>query len=445
MSKIERAKLGNLISAIGMAIACLATWINLGPDKFFYILGAILLGGAIGFIASVNVAMTSMPQMVALFNGFGGLASFLVGFEEFCINKAEYYTGTGLSTSKMVVALATIMAILIGGITFSGSLVAYLKLNGCLKHISGFFRRGLTVFFTLLTALSFVLFFLGSPKGSVFCFTVIAIVSPILGVFYVIKIGGGDMPVVIALLNSFSGLAASAAGFVIANSALVVAGCLVGASGLILTIVMCKAMNRSLKNVLFSGFGTQAVKPLKDGQREQVVELREITPEDAYFVLEGAQNVLIVPGYGMAVSQAQHAVRELSDLMKANGASIHYAIHPVAGRMPGHMNVLLAEANVPYEELIEIEDANREMFQVDVALVIGANDVVNPAAVEDANSPIYGMPTIEVSRAKNVFILKRGSGTGFSGLENTLFSKPNSAMIYGDAKGTLTAISSHFK
>jgi H+-translocating NAD(P) transhydrogenase subunit beta len=272
-------------------------------------------------------------------------------------------------------------------------------------------------------------------------FGALIVIALILGVLAVIPIGGADMPIVVALLNSYSGLAAAAAGFVIDNNVLVVAGSLVGASGLILTQIMCKAMNRSLANVLFSGFGAVVTASGKAVEGE----VKPITAEDAYFILEGARSVLFVPGYGMAVAQAQHAVRELADQMTANDTEVRYAIHPVAGRMPGHMNVLLAEANVPYEQLVEPEDVNPAMESVDVAIVIGANDVVNPAAKEDDTSPLWGMPIIEVDRARTVFVLKRSMNPGFSGVENPLFLRDNTRMLFGDAKSSVTALVSEFK
>ncbi|MDC0292168.1 NAD(P)(+) transhydrogenase (Re/Si-specific) subunit beta, partial [Verrucomicrobiales bacterium] len=268
---------------------------------------------------------------------------------------------------------------------------------------------------------------------------VIIVLSLLIGVLGVIPIGGGDMPVVISFLNSFSGIAASAAGFVILNNVLIVAGCLVGASGLILTIIMCKAMNRTLGNVLFGGFGAAS------GGKEVEGEMKALTPEDAYYVLEAAQSVVFVPGYGMAVAQAQHVVKEFGEILEENGCEVRHAIHPVAGRMPGHMNVLLAEADVPYEQLCEMDDVNDMIEMVDVAIVIGANDVVNPAALEDEDSPIYGMPIINVHKARSVFVLKRGAGKGFSGLLNTLFFRENCRMIYGDAKETITKIVAQFK
>lgn len=412
MGRMETAVRGNLLSALGMLIAAATSWITSGSHHFQEITVVAACGALVGGVMAVHVAMTQMPQMVALLNGFGGLASYLVGACELPL----------LSSPT-----ATLASILIGGITFSGSMIAYLKLRGTPT------AWGRLVAWTIL-----LLALLSVSFGN---WNLLALLLPIgLGTLLTVRIGGGDMPVVIALLNSLSGLAASAAGFMIHNNALIIAGCLVGTSGLILTIIMCRAMNRSLRSILWGSFkkSTTTTDTFSG-------EPRSISPEDAYFLLEAAHRVIFVPGYGMAVSQAQYALQELANLLKANGAMVQYAIHPVAGRMPGHMNVLLAEANIPYDDLVDLETINREMADIDVALVIGANDVVNPAAIEDPNSPIYGMPTIEVSQARHVLILKRGSGAGFSGLPNALFYKPNAAMVYGDAKGTLSAIAAEFK
>src|SRR5690606_5921327 len=320
---------------------------------------------------------------------------------------------------------ATLLAALVGGVTLTGSIVAWGKLS---ERVSGrpilFGGQQVVNGAPLLAAVVVGVLFAMNPGGGYAWLLVAIAVALVLGVLSVIPIGGADMPIVISLLNSYSGLAASAAGFVIDNTVLIVAGSLVGASGLILTQIMCKAMNRSLTNVLFSGFGsaTQSTGQAVEG------EVKAMTPEDAYFVLEAANNVVFVPGYGMAVAQAQHAVKELADLLEENGAEVRYAIHPVAGRMPGHMNVLLAEANVPYEQLVEPGDVNPNMEMVDVAVVIGANDVVNPAAKEDKGSPLYGMPIIEVDRARTTFVLKRSMKPGFSGVENPLFYKDNTRM-----------------
>ena len=424
---------GNRISSLGMLLAVVVTLLRSGLDYQFIILG-LIVGGIIGLIAAKRVKMTGMPELVALFNGFGGMASLLVGWSEF--EKSLEF--------NWFLYLVVCIAILIGGITFSGSIIAYLKLSGKIggsavvfplqKFINLLIMAG-AIFVGLLLVLNTNII----NNNSILVWILIAL-ALLVGVLGVIPIGGGDMPVVIALLNSFSGLGAAAAGFVITNTVLVVAGCLVGASGLILSIIMCKAMNRSLANVLFGGFGS------KDNANSSEVEgeMKSLTVEDSYYVLEAAQNVVFVPGYGMAVAQAQHVVKELSEILEKNGAEVRHAVHPVAGRMPGHMNVLLAEADVPYEQLCEMEEVNSIMPTVDVAIVIGANDVVNPAAIEDENSPIYGMPIINAHQAKSVFVLKRGQGAGYSGIINTLFFRENCRMIYGDAKSTISSIVSQF-
>ena len=424
---------GNRISSLGMLVAVIVTLTKGGLDYQYIIIG-LIIGSLIGLVAAKRVQMTGMPELVALFNGFGGLASLLVGWSEF--EKG----GEGNWFLYSVICIA----ILIGGITFTGSLVAYLKLSGKVGGNAVVFP--FQKFVNLLVMLSAVLIGLlliipnnFSENHDLLIWTLIFL-ALLVGVLGVIPIGGGDMPVVIALLNSFSGLGAAAAGFVINNTVLVVAGCLVGASGLILSIIMCKAMNRSLANVLFGGFGTSST---SSGAQVEG-EMKALSVEDSYYVLEAAQNVVFVPGYGMAVAQAQHVVKELSEILERNGAEVRHAVHPVAGRMPGHMNVLLAEADVPYEQLCEMEEVNSIMPTVDVAIVIGANDVVNPAAIEDENSPIWGMPIINVHQAKSVFVLKRGQGAGYSGIINTLFFRENCRMIYGDAKATISGIVAQF-
>ena len=382
--------------------------------------------------------MTAMPEMVALFNGFGGIASLLVG-------SSEYLVGFDPNSALLI---AIYLTVLIGGVTFSGSLIAWGKLS---ETISGkpFLYKGqqivnaLLLGFILLSGLEMI-FFQGLFTENQFqILGIICLLAFALGILFVIPIGGADMPVVIALLNSFSGLAACAAGFVILNNVLIVSGALVGASGLILTNIMCKAMNRSLANVLFSGFG--AVTDTSTGETADQGEVRPVNTADAYLILEAASSVLIVPGYGMAVAQAQHSVRELGELLEANGAEVKYAIHPVAGRMPGHMNVLLAEANVSYDVLVEPEDVNPIMETIDVCMVIGANDVVNPDAKENEGSPIYGMPIIETDRAKTVFVLKRSMASGFAGIQNPLFFKSNTRMLFGDAKESVSNLVAEFK
>jgi NAD(P) transhydrogenase subunit beta len=434
LGKPQRARMGNMVSALGMLIAITAVLFECCLS-YEWVIAGILMGSLIGAIAARTVQMTAMPQMVAVLNGFGGIASLLVGWENF----------HSQPDSNLFVRVAILLAVLIGGIAFSGSLVAYGKLAGRLSGRPILFRGqqliNAAMFAVILVCGAFLLY---HPTGA-FAYVVFLFVMALslaLGVFAVIPIGGADMPVVIALLNSYSGLAASAAGFIIINTVLIVAGSLVGASGLILTGIMCKAMNRSLGNVLFSG-----LKAGKSSKAAAVVqgEPKPITVEDAYYILEAARSVVIIPGYGMAVAQAQHAVRELGEILENNGTEVRYAIHPVAGRMPGHMNVLLAEANVLYEQLAEMDDVNPIMETVDVCIVIGANDVVNPAAREMESSPIYGMPIINADKAKTVMVLKRSMAAGFAGVDNPLFVKENSRMLFGDAKATVQQLVAEFK
>ena len=434
LGKPERARRGNLMSALGMLIAVTAALFECCLD-FTWVITGLVIGSLIGVVAARTVKMTSMPQMVALLNGFGGIASLLVGWE-------NYHSQPD---SNLFVRIAVMLAVLIGGVAFSGSLVAYGKLAG---KVSGkpiiFNRQALINILVLAFVLICCLFLIFKPTGYLAygVFLLLLAASLALGILGVTPIGGADMPVVIALLNSYSGLAACAAGFILLNNVLIVAGSLVGASGLILTGIMCKAMNRSLTNVLFSGFETAAGKAVSTTVQG---DPKPIAPEDAYYILEAAGSVVIVPGYGMAVAQAQHAVRELGEILENNGAEVRYAIHPVAGRMPGHMNVLLAEANVLYEQLAEMDDVNPIMETVDVCMVIGANDVVNPAAREVETSPIYGMPIINVDKAKTVLVLKRSMAAGFAGVENPLFVKENTRMLFGDAKATVQQLVSEFK
>ena len=434
------ARRGNQISSIGMLLAVVVTLFSRDIIAYQWIVIGIVVGGVIGVIAARTVAMTGMPEMVAIFNGFGGIASLLVGW-------AEFHPGRGHPPGTLV---AITLAVLIGGITFTGSLIAYSKLAERITSKPILFGGQQIVNAALVLAvvvLGAICCFadggssLGSHRYEIFI--AIVAVSFVLGVMAVIPIGGADMPVVIALLNSYSGLAACAAGFVILNNVLIVSGALVGASGLILTNIMCKAMNRSLANVLFSGFGSASTSGGGGGGVQG--EAKPIVADDAYYIIEAAQSVIFVPGYGMAVAQAQHAVHELAQQMEQNGCDVKFAIHPVAGRMPGHMNVLLAEANVPYDQLVEPDDINPIMETVDVALIIGANDVVNPAAREDETSPIYGMPTIDVDRARTCIVMKRSLSAGFAQIENPLFFKDNTRMLFGDAKQSVTSLVAEFK
>lgn len=431
LSSPATARRGNMLSAGGMLIAVIVTLLDQAIIGYQWILVGLVVGSIIGIVAARMVAMTSMPEMVALLNGSGGLGSLLLGWS---VYQADFYIPT-------FTAAVTALAIIIGGVTFTGSVVAWGKLSEKLPGKPVLFTGQQIVNAILVLAIlaCAVLFTLNPAGGYIYLMALIGL-SLILGIMSVIPIGGADMPVVISLLNSYSGLAACAAGFVIQNNLLIVAGALVGASGIILTNIMCKAMNRSLANVLFSGFGSAS-----SGGTKVEGEAKPISAEDAYLVLEAASSVVFVPGYGLAVAQAQHAVRELGELLENNGAEVSYAIHPVAGRMPGHMNVLLAEANVPYDQLIEMDDINPIMETVDVAVVVGANDVVNPAARTDKDSPLWGMPVIDVDKANTVIVLKRSMRSGFAGVDNPLFVGNNTRMLFGDAKASVQGLVREFK
>jgi NAD(P) transhydrogenase subunit beta len=433
------ARQGNLWASVGMLIAIVATLLEREVLNYQMIGIAIIIGSVIGAIAAYKVEMTAMPQMVGLFNGLGGAASAMVAVGEFW-----RYLATA-DAPPLPTTVTAVLGVLIGGVTFTGSMIAFAKLQGIMS--------GSPILFPLQQIVN-ALLLAGFVVGSVYlCFAPFNVpvflglvaISLVLGVLFVIPIGGGDMPVVISLLNSLSGLAASAAGFVVMNNLLIIAGALVGASGIILTIIMCKAMNRSLTNVLFAGFGSGegGTAAVGGGQVDKTV--RSIDPEEGAMMLGYARSVVIVPGYGMAVAQAQHSVKELVDQLEGLGVEVKYAIHPVAGRMPGHMNVLLAEANVPYPQLYDMDDVNPSFNQTDVALVIGANDVVNPAAREDRNSPIYGMPILEVDKAKHTIVIKRGLSTGFAGVDNDLFYKDKTMMLFGSAKDMVAKLVAEVK
>ena len=424
------ARRGNALSSIGMFVAIVVTLTSREIVSYEWIAAGAIVGAVIGVVASRLVAMTSMPELVALFNGSGGAASLLVGWAAL----------HGQQDVAAFTAFVAFLSILIGGVTASGSIIAWGKLaevmaSRALVFAGQRFLNGLLLAAVIVAGTLFVM----DPSTTSPVFYVVLGLALLLGVMVVIPIGGADMPVVISLLNSYSGLAACAAGFAIDNNILIVAGSLVGAAGMILTNIMCKAMNRSLANVLFSGFGA-----VKSAARVEG-EVKPITAEDAYLILEASSSVTFVPGYGMAVAQAQHVVRELGDLLEENGAEVTYAIHPVAGRMPGHMNVLLAEASVPYDQLVEMEDINPRIDNIDVAVVIGANDVVNPSARTDPDSPIHGMPIIDVDRARTVFVLKRSMASGFAGVDNPLFFGTNTRMLFGDAKESISRIVGQFK
>jgi NAD(P) transhydrogenase subunit beta len=421
----DTARGGNRIAAVGMLIAVIATLLDRAILDFTWIIAGLVIGGGIGLIMARMVAMTAMPQMVGAFNGFGGAASGLVAVSEFL--RISRTTGVFETDHGISIMAGT----LIGAITFSGSMVAFGKLQGIVTEspIQSQFIRLLSILLAL-GALGGAGYLVVTGANELLYWALI-VFALILGVLVVIPIGGADMPVVVALLNSYSGLAASAAGFVLDNNALIISGALVGASGLILTSIMCRAMNRSLANVLFSAFGV-GVETRKAGEEGEKVAI-PIEGDDAAMLLGYASQVIFVPGYGLAVAQAQHKVRELADLLIARGVTVKFVVHPVAGRMPGHMNVLLAEANVPYDQLYEPEDVNPDMENVDVAVTIGANDVVNPLARDDATCPIAGMPIIEVDRAKTSIVIKRSLSVGYAAIDNPLFYLPNNRMFFGDA------------
>ena len=430
LGKEATAVKGNFLSAVAMFIAVGITCIGLvNPIVLF---SGILLGAIIGSFIALKVKMTSIPEMVALFNGFGGLATFLIAWSEFNNGPDSFF-----QSALVMFTLA------IGGITFTGSLIAYGKLSEKINiaKTSIITKIFTTIFYISLAFLLYSVFITPLLVPTFEFFTVLLVLVLLGGIGFVLPIGGGDMTVVISLLNSFSGIAAAFAGLLLFNNVLIVAGSLVGASGLILTVIMAKAMNRSISNILFVGYASAS----SSNSSEQQGEINPISVSDAYLILENASSVLIVPGYGMAVAQAQHTVRELGELLEENGTDVKYGIHPVAGRMPGHMNVLLAEANVSYDVLVEPDDVNPTMDVVDVAVVIGANDVVNPSATEEPGSPIYGMPIIEVHNARTVFVLKRSMSSGFAGVQNPLFFKSNTRMLFGDAKESISGLVSEFK
>jgi NAD(P) transhydrogenase subunit beta len=445
LTKVRSARRGNALSALAMLLAIVTTLLEIGIVDWRWIGLGLAIGSVIGIAVALRVQMTQIPEMVALFNGFGGGASALVALATLWQQSVEPETvGTLASIMGEASAVTVSLSIFIGALTLTGSIVAFLKLNGSVtgdpillpgRH----FINALLVLSSLGLGVYFAIGVTDSTQIALLALIVLAL-SLLLGVFLVIPIGGADMPVVISLLNSYSGIAAAATGFVIGNSMLIIAGALVGASGLILTQIMCVAMNRSLANVLFGGFGAQPSGPA-DAASNEYGPVRSGGAEEAAMLLEAAERVMIVPGYGLAVAQAQHAVRELADLLEARGGTVEYAIHPVAGRMPGHMNVLLAEADVPYEQLLEMDRANSNFRNVDVAIVVGANDVVNPAAQDTPNSPISGMPVLEVWNARAVVVIKRSLSPGFAGIKNALFERENTMMVFADAKEAIQNIS----
>ena len=430
------ARSGNRLSALAMLVAILVTVLGNDIASWEWILGGVIVGSGIGAFSAKKIQMTSMPQLVAIFNGFGGAASAVIAAAEL-IRLID--NGGDISEDVTITIMASVI---VGGVTLTGSFIAFGKLQGLIttKPLLLPIRNVISVAL-LIGMIASTVWLVIDP--SLTPFLVAAGIALALGILVVIPIGGADMPVVIALLNSYSGIAGAATGFVLGNNVLIIAGSLVGASGLILTRIMTKAMNRSLANVMLGGFGVE------DGASasgdEETRPIRSIQPDDAAMMLAYATSVIFVPGYGLAVAQAQHQVRELADLLKDKGISVRYAIHPVAGRMPGHMNVLLAEANVPYDELKDLDEINGEFSRTDVAVVIGANDVTNPSARTDTTSPIYGMPILNVDQAKSVIMMKRGMSAGFAGVQNELFFLEKTMMLFGDAKDSVEKITSEIK
>jgi NAD(P) transhydrogenase subunit beta len=432
LSHPKTARTGNTIASVGMLIAIATTLISSGAIDYKLIALGIVIGSLIGGIFAIKVEMTGMPQMVALFNGFGGGASALVAAAEFYTKAApEVFAG---ATNHFLLATISV-SVFVGTLTITGSFIAFAKLQGLISGQPIVFK-GQKILNTLF-ALALICAAAGmilSTESLMLSFLGVVALAAILGITLTIPIGGADMPVVISLLNSYSGVAAAATGFVLMNNGLIISGSLVGASGLILTNIMCKGMNRSLANVIFGAVGLQTDGATSTGKE---MNIKSYSTEEAAMILDAAEKVIIVPGYGLAVAQAQHAIREVADYLEKLDKNVLYAIHPVAGRMPGHMNVLLAEANIPYEQLKDLDEINPEFEDCDVALVLGANDVVNPAARHDTSSPIYGMPILDVDKSRTVIINKRTMNTGFAGIQNELFGFDNSIMVFGDAKDML--------
>lgn len=453
LSHPDTARRGNLIAAAGMALAICGTIFLYRDEEGYHlhnhgwIFGGMIIGGIIGVLAAKKVKMTAMPEMVSMFNGMGGACAALISITEFnhllhtlqSVPLAVLLLETGLIRSTILIIAA---GLIIGSISFAGSIIAWGKLNGKIKDYS-FSGQHIVNLIVLVVILALAAYLIGwLPAGASLIFYIIFILSLVYGVLFVLPIGGADMPVVISLLNSFTGVAAACGGFLYNNKAMLTGGILVGAAGTLLTILMCKAMNRSLLNVLIGSFGGNKAGVANDKTQGAY---KEISVSDAAVVMSYAHKVMIVPGYGLAVAQAQHACHELEKLLETKGVEVEYAIHPVAGRMPGHMNVLLAEADVPYEKLLEMEQANEEFPTTDVVLILGANDVVNPAAKTDPSSPIYGMPILDVELAKMVIVNKRSMKPGYAGIENDLFFQPKSSMLFGDAKKVLQELISEIK
>jgi NAD(P) transhydrogenase subunit beta len=434
LSSPDTAKKGNMIAAIGMGAAILITMfypMEGSSNNYIWIFGGLVIGGVIGFVAAKRVKMTKMPEMVSLFNGLGGACSMLIAAVEF-VNLPE---GTPMLSSQVLII---IFALFVGSIAFTGSIVAWGKLDGFLRDSLVLPYPQIINVVMLLAVLGLSGYIMMQQEVNVSLVMILLGLSMVYGVTFVTPIGGGDMPVVISLLNSFTGIAAAGAGLIYGNQVMIVGGIIVGASGTILTVLMCNAMNRSLLNVVIGGFGGGGASG--GSGREEVV--KEASHADLAIQLKYSSKVIVVPGYGLAVAQAQHTVHELEKLLEAEGVEVKYAIHPVAGRMPGHMNVLLAEADVPYPNLLDLEDANEQFPSTDIVLVIGANDVVNPAAKDDQSSPIYGMPILDVELSKHVIVMKRSMNPGYAGIQNPLFFGEKTRMLFGDAKDSLNKLKS---
>ena len=442
----KTARKGNLFASIGMLMAIVITLFDQHVLTFEWIIIGVIIGSTVGVILAVKVPMTGMPQMVGMLNGFGGGASTLVALAEYYRINPNYPVDMGLPFNLPVdQGIAIILSLLIGGVTFTGSMIAFGKLQGLVtgRVVKYPLQHPLNLIL-LLAIIAGGIYIVINP-GSISLVVIITFVSLLLGVLLVLPIGGADMPVAISLLNSYSGIAGSTTGFVLGNNELIIAGALVGASGIILTLIMCRGMNRSLMNVLLGGWASAGTAGTATGTTSPKGDVKSIDAEELAMLLDSVSSVIVVPGYGMAVAQAQHAVRDLMNVLEKKGVNVRFAIHPVAGRMPGHMNVLLAEAQVPYDKLFAMEDINDDFSNTDVVIVIGANDVVNPAARHDQSSPIYGMPILNVDYAKTVVINKRSLNVGYAGIDNELFFYPNALMYFGDAKDAMTKLTNEIK
>jgi NAD(P) transhydrogenase subunit beta len=437
MNKTKDARAGNLLSSVGMLIAIIATLMQIEVISMVEIFICIIIGSLIGLYYAYKVEMTQIPEMVALFNGFGGLASVAVAI-------SDYWLKSQISVANIdiIILVSIILSVFIGGITFTGSMVAFLKLNGRITGSPITFKGQHPLNLIMLISFILVSVAIWMNPSDINFMILLVLISLLLGILTVIPIGGADMPVVISLLNSYSGMAACTTGFILNNNVLIVAGALVGASGIILTQIMCKAMNRSLVNVLLGGFGQTVAGEQAEGPS---IIVKEVGVEEAAMLFDGASSVIVVPGYGMAVAQAQHVIRELMEQCEKRNISFKFAIHPVAGRMPGHMNVLLAEANISYDKLIEMDEINNEFSNTDLVFIVGANDVVNPAAETNPQSPIFGMPILNAYKARTIIVSKRSMGKGYAGVENELFGYPNCLMLFGDAKQTIAKVVSEIK